>query len=122
MLRKYGKQSIERHIQTKKHKDKFDERAKNRPLDAFVTTQPKIEKKIEFQTRLSEAIMSYHTVHNNLPFAHMDCLSEDLPEVAPDSAILKDFKCKRNKATAIVKHVLAPELRKKWIHRLGKSK
>uniref|UniRef100_A0A914E5F1 HAT C-terminal dimerisation domain-containing protein n=1 Tax=Acrobeloides nanus TaxID=290746 RepID=A0A914E5F1_9BILA len=122
LLRKSAKNSIESHFKTKKHQDRVNEHAKNRPLEAFLTVTPRIEKKIEYQARLAEACMAYHVVKCGQAFTSLDCLNDDLTEIAPDSEILKEYKCKRMKGTAIIKHVIAPELKAKWIKGLKDAK
>ena len=50
-------------------------------------------------------------VDHNIPFGVMDRLSEVLPRAFHDSAIAKDFACKRTKVTCLAHNALGKEFK-----------
>ena len=63
----------------------------------------------EAQTRSAELKLAGLLATNNLPFTLMDTLTPLLHDIFPDSVIAKKVSMGRTKATAVVKHTLAPE-------------
>lgn len=96
-----GRADIRRHLSSDKHKKMIAAAASSSTIGSFFhkeTAGPK-----ELQVAASEALFVYHSIIHNHSYRSLDCTSNLIQTLYE-----KKFTCKRTKAEAIVKNVLAP--------------
>ena len=76
-----------------------------------VATYFQKKENVSEETKRAELMITAFIVDHNIPFRVMDHLSEVLPRAFHDSAIAKEFACKRTKATCLAYNVLGEEFK-----------
>lgn len=99
-----GRNDIEKHLQTDKHKSYLAAAASSSKMDNYCrnTSQMNTENQ---QLAAEEGLFAFHTVFHNNSFRSMDCTSKILQKLYKPK-----FSCARTKAEAIVTKVFAPDL------------
>ncbi|CAG5005597.1 unnamed protein product [Parnassius apollo] len=100
-----GKSSVKDHIQSKNHKTKLSVASTSRDISTFMITQCTAEDMLICAAELTTA---YKVVKHHQSFSSLDCTTKLNAVMYPDSSIAAKQSTARTKATAIIKHILAP--------------
>ncbi len=102
-----GLHEVKRHVESKKHKE-YLSGAANQPNIASSFARSSCS--TSDQVTIAETYFSMFIAEHNLPFMAADHFSKLCKVMFPDSKIASEYSSGRTKATAIVKHALAPTL------------
>lgn len=95
-----GKSSLEKHLDSQKHKSNISQASANQKMDQFVVPRNStLDKKVA----AVEITLAYHTVYHHSSFNSMNCTSKLLSTMFTDSQIASKISSAKTKTEAIVK-------------------
>lgn len=100
-----GNGSLDRHLETEKHKNSVRSSAGCSKVDNFFS--PKFTK-LDDQVSAAEGTVAFHTIKHHFSYRSNDCTSPLFKIIFSDSVITKNYTCARTKTEAIVNNVLGP--------------
>lgn len=100
-----GKSSIKDHIQTNNHKSRLTVASTSKDISTFMVKQSTPEDTL---IRAAELTTAYRVVMHHQSFNSLDCTTKLNAVMYPDSNKAAKQSTARTKATAIIKHILAP--------------
>ncbi|KAK5648366.1 hypothetical protein RI129_003258 [Pyrocoelia pectoralis] len=100
-----GKSSIKDHIQSRNHKSRLSVASTSKDILSFMVKQNSMEDTLISAAELTTA---YKVVKHHQSFSSLDCTTKLNAVMYPDSNIALKQSTARTKATAIIKHILAP--------------